>query len=435
MKSLSCDLCYLVSLMLFAISVNGQQNPFDVYRKADPSPTKINNARFQNPIENTSVVEIENRISQVESQSEDMPEKMAVLTSAKTISIDSLADNPFDVFSDRSVSLRTKNPLANTRSEAIPEKLLFTPVSSTEDSSSGIEKPLPVEPRHIESVDNLLLKIDSKNQSVDDNPFNIDNVKHRKTKAEVDPQNDVSEYNLEPSELDSSAAIQGALPKDKKVKGYFNNILTNYIFWILLGFLVLLTFVVNINRKLIPEISKSLLSDNYLRITYREYNKGFTQFLSYLLYVNFFAQAGVFMFLAQKPLTGIFNFPWYYFIGGVTGVYLIRHLVLWILGSLFPVQKEASQFSFVIMQFNLFLGLILFGMNWLLAFGTENLSKPAIFAGLGAILFMFLLRQFRGLLLSARILSHYKFHFFLYLCAVEFAPLLMFYKVILANFT
>jgi hypothetical protein len=424
--------------MLFAISVNGQQNPFDVYRKADPSPTKISKSRFQNPIEKTSIAEIDNRIPLEDSNLEAAPEKMATLTPDRNSSIDSLNDNPFNVFADRSVSIRSENPLTKTTTVEIPENHIITPSVSTGDSTIVADNPVSskpelIEPEPIERT-GILLEMDDKGQDIYHNPFNVSNGQDASI-PNAEPFNDVSDYNIESSGLDSSSAIQGALPKDKKVKGYFNNILTNYIFWILLGFLVLLTFVVNINRKLIPEISKSLLSDNYLRITYREYNKGFTQFLSYLLYTNFFAQAGVFMFLAQKPLTGTFNFPWYYFIGGITGIYLVRHLVLWVLGSLFPVQKEASQFSFVIMQFNLFLGLILFGLNWLLAFGTENLSKPVIFAGLGSILIMFLLRQFRGLLLGARILSHYKFHFFLYLCAVEFAPLLLLYKVISANFS
>ena len=412
-------LCLLMSVFIY-----GQQNPFDVYRTSNPNPQSKNLSDYRIPQVKTL---------ELESDAYHEPVRIAAVTPLEKDSLEAGLTSPFDVYSRSDDPLKPiPNPL-KARNVDLPEKRIeydSTPIPLTNlDKSSG---DLIINPDIDQST-----PIDLENKGALNNPFDVadKSTSIPEQSQSESKDNSPDQYDIQSVENRAAPEVESSLPKDQKVKGYFNSLLTNYVFWILLGFLVLLTFIVNINRKLIPEISKSLISDNYLRITYREYNKGFTQFLSYLLYLNFFAQAGLFAFLAQKPLFGDFTWPWYYFIGGAFGVYMVRHIVLWILGSFFPVHRETSQFSFVIMQFNLFIGLILFGLNWLLAFGMTELSKPLIFIGLSAVVLLYLIRQFRGLLLSARIVSHYKFHFFLYLCAVEFAPILMLYKVVAESFS
>ena len=415
-------LATFILLVFITIGLKGQQNPFDVYRTSNPDAQQENLTGYSMP---------KNQIIQPESNSiSKEPERMAALTINRDSS-DRTFENPFDVYAPRENTASIPNPLHN------PD------LDKSEGDVIGEIKSFEDNPEKIEIKENKVTKVpettihEVQDEILLNNPFDVsDEVTSREATAESkNPINSPDQYDIVGEPKQAVSEIESALPKDQKVKGYFNNLLTNYVFWILLGFLVLLTFVININRKLIPEISKSLISDNYLRITYREYNKGFTQFLSYLLYLNFFVQAGLFTYLAQKPLFGEFTWPWYYFVGGAFGIYMIRHIVLMTLGSFFPVHRETSQFSFVIMQFNLFIGLILFGLNWLLAFGITELSKPLIFIGLSTVVLLYLIRQFRGLLLGARIVSHYKFHFFLYLCAVEFAPILMLYKVVVESFS
>ncbi len=218
----------------------------------------------------------------------------------------------------------------------------------------------------------------------------------------------------------------------KDVESRFQNILSNYIFWVLFLSLVLITFIVNINRSLVPEIFKSLTSDNQFRVIHREFSKGFSSVLYYLLYVVFLAQGALFFYLLQReyvPADRQVSFLW--FILALFLIYGMKHTILFVLNLLFPVEKEVSQYSFILMQFNICLGIILFCINWFLAFTPTEMAKIAGILGLVLFVILYFVRQFRGLLVSARILVFSKFHFFLYLCVVDVLPVVIAGKYLL----
>lgn len=218
----------------------------------------------------------------------------------------------------------------------------------------------------------------------------------------------------------------------KDVESRFQNILSNYIFWVLFLSLVLITFIVNLNRSLIPEIFQSLTSDNQFRAIHREFSKGFSSVLYYLLYVVFLVQGALFFYLLQReyvPVDQLVSYLW--FILALFVIYGIKHTILFVLNLLFPVEKEVSQYSFILMQFNICLGIILFGINWFIAFTPAEMAKIAGILGLGLFVILYFVRQFRGLLVSARILVFNKFHFFLYLCVVDVLPVVIAGKYLL----
>lgn len=214
--------------------------------------------------------------------------------------------------------------------------------------------------------------------------------------------------------------------KKEEVESKFQNILSNYIFWILFLCLVLITFIVNINRSLIPEIYRSLTSDNQFRVVFREFSKGFSNVLYYLLYFIFLVQGALFFYLLQQhflPVDRQLSYLW--FLLGLLLIYGLKHVVLFVLHLLFPVDKEATQYSFILMQFNICIGIVFFCINWVLAFTPGDISRMAGILGLGLFVILYFVRQFRGLLVSARILVSNKFHFFLYLCVVDLLPVLI----------
>jgi hypothetical protein len=83
------------------------------------------------------------------------------------------------------------------------------------------------------------------------------------------------------------------------------------------------------------------------------------------------------------------------------------------------------------MLFNILLGLVLLPINILVGFAPESISKMAVYLGLGAILAIYGFRYLRGLSLGSRYLILHKFHFLLYLCAVEILPFIFLLKIIL----
>ena len=113
-------------------------------------------------------------------------------------------------------------------------------------------------------------------------------------------------------------------------------------------------------------------------------------------------------------------------------LYLVRHSVMRLFEIAFPVEKEVRQYDFTIVIFNIFLGLLLFPVNAVAAFSGPGTSAVFIYLGIGLVILIYVFRQLRGLFIGLEFLLHNKFHFFLYLCTVEIAPLLILGKFILS---
>lgn len=109
--------------------------------------------------------------------------------------------------------------------------------------------------------------------------------------------------------------------------------------------------------------------------------------------------------------------------GLILGIYLVRHGVIRYLKWLFNNEKEFALYAFDISIFNTMVGLILLPINILLIFGPESLYNPLIVIGIVVVGAAYLLRQFRWLLASRRLIFNSLFLFFIYLCAVEILPL------------
>ncbi len=114
--------------------------------------------------------------------------------------------------------------------------------------------------------------------------------------------------------------------------------------------------------------------------------------------------------------------------------YGLKHLNLLIVGSSFPVEKEAHLYGFVTMLVNILLGLVLTPINLAVAFAPAFIVEIAAWLGLGAIIIFYFFRQLKGLFIAGRFLGRHKFHFFMYLCASEIAPLLIIGKLALGEF-
>lgn len=203
----------------------------------------------------------------------------------------------------------------------------------------------------------------------------------------------------------------------------------NLIFATFLILLIMLTLVITINRSVVDHIIRAFMNDNFLNLLYRE-QRGKTNVQYLFLYFFFIANLGFFIFLSLDYWFEVrpeISLLFCILIVGV--IYLIRYLILDMLATTFPVEKEARQFNFTIIIFNILLGLILLPINLFLAFAPSKISIFSFYLGLFLIVFFYLIRQLRGLFISVRFLSASKFQFFTYLCTVEIAPLLVGMKI------
>ncbi len=213
----------------------------------------------------------------------------------------------------------------------------------------------------------------------------------------------------------------------KKVKSQ------NFLFVSISLLLLFLTILVVMNRSLLANIYRAIFSDTYLKVVYRFQNSG--QTLSYgLFYLFFFLNAGLFLTLLLKQFK--FNYftsditLFFVCVGLVAMIYLIKHTILRIVGLIFPVQKEISYYSFTIIAFNIFLGIALLPINSLISFSNDKVANVCLYIGVIIFLLLYCIRQLRGMFLAANYLTFQKFHFFIYLCTIEIAPILILTKII-----
>lgn len=207
----------------------------------------------------------------------------------------------------------------------------------------------------------------------------------------------------------------------------------NFLFVSISLLLLFLTILVVMNRGLLANIYRAIFSDTYLKVVYRFQNSG--QTLSYgLFYLFFFLNAGLFLTLLLKQFK--FNYftsditLFFVCVGLIALTYFIKHAVLRAIGFIFPVQKEISYYSFTIIAFNIFLGIALLPINSLISFSNDKVANICLYLGVIFFLLLYCIRQLRGMFLAANYLTFQKFHFFVYLCTVEIAPILILTKII-----
>ena len=195
--------------------------------------------------------------------------------------------------------------------------------------------------------------------------------------------------------------------------------------------MLILSSLLGLFRSVIQKMGKSLLNDNSLRVLMREYEQ--LTWVYWMYYIFFFLNLGYFIFFAVKDNIQFYQnhlFLLLILIGGVFTLYFIRHIFLFAIGNLFNATKETQAHSFIILVIHCLLGLVLFPINLLLAFAAKELYPWCIWTGLGAILFAYIFRQLRGIFIASRFLQNNRFQFFLYLCAVEIAPILIVAKLL-----
>jgi len=210
----------------------------------------------------------------------------------------------------------------------------------------------------------------------------------------------------------------------------------NFLFVTISILLLFLTMLVVLNRSLLANIYRAILSDTFLKSVYRFQNN--SQTLSYgLFYLFFILNAGLFLFLLLKQLKVDYfsSDPILFFVcvGIIASVYLVRHLVLKIIGVIFPVTKEVGYFNFTILAFNIFLGIALLPINGLISFSGDYIATLCLYIGVIIFVILYSIRQLRGMLLAANFLTYQKFHFIIYLCTVEIAPVIILAKLIFTS--
>ncbi len=240
-----------------------------------------------------------------------------------------------------------------------------------------------------------------------DNPFDVNHVPIRKSE-------------LQKTSVVSPTTASEASKAERQDSGLL-------VFGLSLLSLLLIAIVASVKRSLFSKIFRSFTNDNLLKLTQREENNGLNGGFI-LLYIIYAINASAFIYLLLKESSISFSASWFWVLISVAGIYIIRHIAMFFLGMIFPVQRESSQYSFLIAVVNILLGLVLLPFNLLIAYGPDFISVSSIYILLGIVAFLFIIRMVKGILLGIINYGTNVFHFFLYLCTFEIAPALLVFR-------
>lgn len=207
-----------------------------------------------------------------------------------------------------------------------------------------------------------------------------------------------------------------------------------FVFWALVALFGFLAFSIAANRAAVGRVWRGFLNENGLTVAQREVSGlvGNTSF--FLLYASFVLNAGFFIFQLTRVFAGTThnNFRFLLLcIFGAGALFLAKHFFVAALALLFPVAAEARRYGFLMMIFNCVLGLFLVPFNFLMAFAGEGESTRQFIAFwmLGLVAVFYAYRAGRSAIIARKFLAADQFHFLLYLCTVEIAPVLLLVKI------
>ena len=114
----------------------------------------------------------------------------------------------------------------------------------------------------------------------------------------------------------------------------------------------------------------------------------------------------------------------------VTGYFIVKKLIYYILGVLTESTSEVHEYLFNITVFNRVLGLFLLPVTATIAFVPLTKVEPVMVAGLVLIAIFYLMSLIRGGKIFLK--KHFSISYLiLYLCTLEFLPLLLIYNLLL----
>ena len=216
------------------------------------------------------------------------------------------------------------------------------------------------------------------------------------------------------------------------VKPLFTEQSTN--FFLLITLLLLLALLLTFLRSFAIASIGALGTENLFNFLYREMSgRGFLPYL--LLYIFFIVNMGIFCQFAMPVLLDSVHSaiePNYFIVFFLPLIFLtLRHLLLTFIGFVFPIKKEMDRYQFLMVVTGISIGLLIAPMNIFLPYLNEEWKQIFI---LGALVFLGLILLYhylRGLTLGVRFIGSHQFHFLLYICTVEIAPVLILVKLII----
>ena len=213
----------------------------------------------------------------------------------------------------------------------------------------------------------------------------------------------------------------------------FRNIVSNELFTIILLVGLLIIAIAKLTApKRFNDFINVIGNSKYLKIYSRE-QKFFDKFDA-LLFTNTILTLTVFSYIFYQLVyeTQSISIDLLFKIAfGIALFMLIKVLTERLIASLFEIDKMIDQYLFQKISYKNYLGLVLIPINAVLLY-TVPPSLNIIYSCIILLLMLNLIGLISSFKTNQSVIKHHLFYFILYLCALEIAPYVIFYKVFIA---
>lgn len=236
--------------------------------------------------------------------------------------------------------------------------------------------------------------------------------------------------------IDNKSTHTGTEVPDKKPDNYHSweetpTLWNDWVLGIIIFSFILLVWIKLFYNKVISATVNSIFNYQVSHNLFLD-KSSLTQRAFLIMDFVFYLNAGLFIYLSAKHFNltpvhpkGIKAFL--LFTGFIFAVYLLRYITSKIAGYVSLTQKTFAEYLHNIFIHTRVTGLVLLPLLIAIPYADYRITPVAIFAGAGVIVIGYMLRIVRGI----KIFTLRKFsllYLFLYLCVLEFIPILVFFK-------
>ncbi len=277
--------------------------------------------------------------------------------------------------------------------------------------------------QQIQELDSVFVNPDS-DKTTDTSFFTLDSAIVATDSLYNSDQNKIQNEFASTSEKDPDE-----LNMKPRVKDYpGNDWLTGVLFFVF----ILFVSVKAMYSKYLPSLFQSLINYPTSFRIFREKNYTFFH-AAYRLEAQFYIVFSIFIFQVMVRITpgeGLFN-PLFFgkTLLGVVVYFLVKKLAYRALGSIFIGVNDTREILFNMDNFNRVAGILLFPVVALITYSPLGNPMITVFLGvlITAVFYLMLLKRSISILLKKQFPI---FYLFLYLCTLEFLPLLLIYKIV-----
>ena len=160
-----------------------------------------------------------------------------------------------------------------------------------------------------------------------------------------------------------------------------------------------------------------------------------TPLASLLLNILFVVSSGMYLSLLARyynfTVFGGFWITFLYAMAFLSAIYIGKFVILKITGWIFNISSATDTYIFIVFLVNKMIGIFLLPLIILLSFPNRYLMPVVVLLSYVMLVLLFgyrFINSFRPIRSEIKV---NRFHYFIYLCAFEIAPLLLIYKVVL----